>query len=49
MAAARLVFHEHLGWSVWLGAVCITAGIALVGSSAATHRTGFATRLTATP
>ncbi len=45
MAAARLVFGEQLGWSVWLGAVFITAGIVLVGSSATMHRTGSATSL----
>ncbi len=33
MAAAWLVFHESLSWQVWLGALFITVGVAIVGSA----------------
>lgn len=34
MAAAWLVFGEHLSWQVWLGAGFMTMGAAIVGSGA---------------
>ena len=34
MLAARLVFGEHLGLRVWTGALCIVAGVMVVGSTA---------------
>ncbi len=33
MVAAWLIFKEHLSWQVWLGAIFMTAGVALVGSA----------------
>ncbi len=36
MAAAWLVFHEQLSWQVWLGALFITVGVAIVGSATQT-------------
>ncbi len=34
MAAAWLLFGEHLSWQVWLGAAFMTSGVAIVGSEA---------------
>ena len=39
MIAAQLGFGEHLGARVWIGALCITAGVAIVGSTTATRNT----------
>ena len=33
MLAATLIFNEPLGWQVWAGALLITAGVALLGST----------------
>ncbi len=34
MVAAWLIFNEHLGWQVWIGAFFMTVGVAIVGSAA---------------
>ncbi|MGN6504626.1 MAG: hypothetical protein ACTHM6_03590 [Tepidisphaeraceae bacterium] len=31
MAVAVVVFHDHLGWRVWIGSLLITAGIIVAG------------------
>ena len=36
MIAAWLIFNEHLSWQVWLGALFMTIGVAIVGSTAGT-------------
>lgn len=49
MVIAQLVFGEHLGWQVWLGAVFMTIGVAAIGSTAAQapdHFNGGAPRIT---
>ncbi len=33
MVAAQLVFREQLGWEVWVGALLITLGVAIVSST----------------
>ena len=33
MVLAQLVFGEQLGWQVWLGAVFMTIGVAVIGST----------------
>jgi len=32
MICAQCFFHEHVGWMVWLGAIFVTAGVALISS-----------------
>ena len=32
MLCAQFIFHEHINWQVWMGAILITAGVALIGS-----------------
>ena len=32
MICARFVFHEHINGLLWMGAILITAGVALIGS-----------------
>jgi len=32
MICAQIFFHEHIGWMVWLGAILITSGVAMIGS-----------------
>ncbi len=33
MLFAVLLFHEHLGWQIWTGALLITAGAVVMGKS----------------
>lgn len=33
MICAQIVFHEHIGWMVWMGAILITSGVALIGNN----------------
>ncbi len=35
MVAAQLVFREQLGWQVWVGALLITLGVAIVSDTSA--------------
>ncbi len=41
MVAAWRIFGEQLSWQVWLGALFITVGVAMVGSTTATASTPF--------
>ncbi len=38
MVAAQLVFRERLGWPVWVGALLITLGVAIVGWTSAERK-----------
>ena len=40
MICARFVFHEHINGLLWMGAILITAGVALIGSSKQTKLDG---------
>ena len=33
MVVSDVVFHEQLGWRVWVGAMLITAGVAVLGKT----------------
>ena len=33
MICAQVFFHEHIGWMVWLGAILIASGVALIGNN----------------
>ena len=33
MICAQLIFHEHIGWMVWTGALLIASGVALIGNN----------------
>jgi len=33
MICARFFFHEHISWLVWMGAILITLGVALIGEN----------------